>query len=138
MQKITCVECGKRYDYQEDAFCCHCGAFNQPPKSTQIAADGSVVRVDGLSEVGRAGSFAHQEFHEEEKSRRKSGLAKGVQRIPLPEESKQTAAPRRSATVRIPRESEQQLPKNIATVIKWVVIGIVFLNLIFPLMLRNF
>ena len=92
MQKVSCYECGKSYDYQEEAFCPHCGAFNQPPRSSRIAADGSVVRVDGLSEAGHEGSFAHQEFHQEEKARRKSGLTKGVQRIQRPAPTQPTGA----------------------------------------------
>lgn len=81
MRKIKCCECGKQYDYDEDGFCPKCGAFNQPPRSARIGANGELVRVDGLNEQGHAGSFAHREFHEEERERRRIGLDKSVQRI---------------------------------------------------------
>ena len=47
MRKVRCYECGKTYDYDTDDFCPKCGAFNQPPKSTTIDANGAVIRVDG-------------------------------------------------------------------------------------------
>ena len=33
MRNVCCYECGKKYDYDEDGFCPHCGAFNQPSRS---------------------------------------------------------------------------------------------------------
>ena len=48
MRKVRCYECGKTYDYDTDDFCPKCGAFNQPPKSTTIDANGAVIRVDGI------------------------------------------------------------------------------------------
>ena len=33
MRKVTCADCGKRYDYDKDDFCPKCGSFNQPPDS---------------------------------------------------------------------------------------------------------
>lgn len=130
MQKVACYECGKSYDYQEEAFCPHCGAFNQPPRSTRIAADGSVVRVDGLSEAGHEGSFVHQEFHQEEKARRKSGLTKGVQRIPHP------SAARRGAETGMPRRptDAQKAVKSIGGVISWIVFAIIALNILSSLL----
>lgn len=64
MRKVRCYECGKTYDYDTDDFCPKCGAFNQPPKSTTIDANGAVIRVDGINERGHAGSFVHEELHE--------------------------------------------------------------------------
>ena len=55
MRKVRCYECGKTYDYDTDDFCPKCGAFNQPPKSTTIDANGAVIRVDGINERGHAG-----------------------------------------------------------------------------------
>ena len=46
MRKVRCYECGKTYDYDTDDFCPKCGAFNQPPKSTTIDANGAVIRVE--------------------------------------------------------------------------------------------
>ena len=73
MRRIRCYECGKSYDYDEDCFCPKCGAFNQPPRSIAIASDGSVVRRDGLNERNHKGSFAHEEFHEENRERKIGG-----------------------------------------------------------------
>ena len=83
MRMLKCYDCGKRYNYDEDGFCPKCGAFNQPPAITRVGADGSIVRVDGINEQGHTGSFTHKEYHEETKERRKSGLDKGVDRIPM-------------------------------------------------------
>lgn len=72
-----------------------CGAFTQPPKSTAIDADGSVIRVEGINEKNHVGSFVHEELHEENRERRRTGLSKGTRR------TGQTAAlpGRRSRTV---------------------------------------
>ena len=80
VHRVRCYECGKIYDFDQDDFCPRCGAFTQPPKSTVIDADGSVIRVDGLNERGHAGSFVHEELHEENRERRRAGLSKGVRR----------------------------------------------------------
>lgn len=128
MQRVKCYECGKSYDYQEDAFCPNCGAFTQPPRKAYISADGSVVRVDGLNEAGHEGSFAHQEFHDEEKSRRKSGLSHGVQRIPdllIPKQSKEPAQRQGNQG-----KSSQQISKGFISVLTWIAVGLVLLNLI--------
>ena len=68
MRRVRCYECGKMYDFDMDDFCPRCGAFNQPPKSTAIDADGSVIRVDGIIEKNHAGSFVHEELHEENRA----------------------------------------------------------------------
>ena len=80
MRRVRCYECGKMYDFDMDDFCPRCGAFNQPPKSTAIDADGSVIRVDGINEKNHAGSFVHEELHEENRERRRIGLSKSVRR----------------------------------------------------------
>ena len=72
MRKVRCYECGKTYDYDTDDFCPKCGAFNQPPKSTTIDANGAVIRVDGINERGHAGSFVHEELHEENREEREA------------------------------------------------------------------
>ncbi|MCI2058974.1 MAG: hypothetical protein LKJ80_07205 [Oscillibacter sp.] len=79
MRMIHCEDCGKLYDYDDDGFCPHCGAFNQPKRSADGEAE-RVKRVDGLSEEGHEGSFAHLEFHREERERRRTGLDKSVKR----------------------------------------------------------
>lgn len=78
MRKVRCYECGKTYDYDTDDFCPKCGAFNQPPKSTTIDANGAVIRVDGINERGHAGSFVHEELHEENRERKRMGPFQGA------------------------------------------------------------
>ena len=74
MRKVHCYACGKGYDYDDDGFCPKCGAFNLPPRSRQIGADGAVIRVDGLNERNHANSFLHEELHAEDRKRRKLRL----------------------------------------------------------------
>ena len=95
MRKVRCYECGKTYDYDTDDFCPKCGAFNQPPKSTAIDADGSVIRVEGINEKNHAGSFVHEELHEENRERRRTGLSKGTRRIGQTARSARTQEPNR-------------------------------------------
>ena len=80
MRRVRCYECGKMYDFDMDDFCPRCGAFTQPPKSTAIDANGSVIRVEGINEKNHAGSFVHEELHEENRERRRMGLSKSVRR----------------------------------------------------------
>lgn len=96
--KVRCYECGKTYDYDTDDFCPKCGAFNQPPKSTTIDANGAVIRVDGINERGHAGSFVHEELHEENRERKRMGLSKGTRRTAAaaPQPSVQRTASRQS------------------------------------------
>ena len=37
MGTIRCHDCGKRYNYDQDAFCPRCGAFNRPARPVQAA-----------------------------------------------------------------------------------------------------
>lgn len=74
MRKLRCYACGKFYDFDEDAFCSHCGAFNQPAKASLINASGEVERVDGINEAGHAHSFVHEELHAENRLRRRTSL----------------------------------------------------------------
>ena len=74
MRKVHCYACGKGYDYDDDGFCPKCGAFNLPPRTNRIGADGTVIRVDGLNEQGHVNSFLHEELHAEDRKRRKLGL----------------------------------------------------------------
>ena len=80
MRRVKCEECGKVYNFDVDDFCPRCGAFNQPPKASAINADGSVIRLDGINEKNHAGSFVHEELHEENRERRRMGLSKGTRR----------------------------------------------------------
>lgn len=54
MQKVRCSDCGRIYDYDDDAFCPRCGAFNQPSKSVKINERGEVIRTG--SQQGRGTS----------------------------------------------------------------------------------
>ena len=80
MRRVRCYECGKIYDFDTNDFCPRCGAFTQPPKATAIDADGSVIRVEGINEKNHAGSFVHEELHEENRERRRMGLSGSVRR----------------------------------------------------------
>lgn len=120
MRKIRCYECGKSYDFDVDDFCPKCGAFNQPGKSSSIGADGTVVRSEGLNEKNHAGSFVHQEFHAENRVRKAVGLSKGVKR--------QAKTPQQPLPKR--QESWQKKPKNSAQYIIWIVVGIIFINIL--------
>ena len=110
MRKIQCYECGKSYDFDVDDFCPKCGAFNQPGKSAAIAADGAVVRTEGLNEKNHAGSL-------ENRVRKAVGLSKGVVRTvkaaqPLPKR----------------QESWQKQQKRPALYIIWIIIAIIVVN----------
>lgn len=118
MRKVRCYECGKTYDFDVDDFCPKCGAFNQPGKSASIGADGTVVRSEGLNEKNHAGSFVHQEFHAENRARKAVGLSKGVKRgVKAPPLSKR-------------QDSWQKKQKSSAQYIIWIVIAIIFINVL--------
>ena len=94
MQKVRCYECGRSYDYDEDAFCPRCGAFNLPGhEHTVRVGELTEDRRDGLSEKGHSGSFLHREFHGEERERLRLGLDR--EETP-PQPRKKTAAPAKS------------------------------------------
>ena len=119
MRRVQCYECGKRYDFDVDDFCPNCGAFNQPDRASRIDADGNVVRVDGLNEANHRNSFVHSELHEENKERRATGLSKGTKRI-----SQKTAQP-------VLRQRQKQAgSQSIGTIIKWVIVAIIGLNIL--------
>ena len=127
MRMVKCYECSKRYNYDEDGFCSRCGAFNQPPPLARIGADGSIVRVDGLSEQGHTGSFLHKEYHEEERERRRTGLDKSVVRIPKPA-AKAPKTSVRPVGKTLAAGNKRQAEKGIGIV---VAIIIWFLSLVF-------
>lgn len=128
MQRVRCYDCGKAYNYEEDCFCPNCGAFNQPRRSLRIGADGSVVRVDGINEANHAGSFVHQELHEEKRERRRIGLDKSVQRtVSRPAASR--PAPPAGLQSRDRRQSRQQ-GKNPVGIFVWILILIMLFNLL--------
>lgn len=122
MRRIRCYECGKSYDYDEDGFCPKCGAFNQPPRSTEISSDGSVVRRDGLNERNHSGSFAHEEFHEENRERKALGLSKGVRRTVM----KAAARPAAQTSKKKANTSK----KNPLGIVVWIVFAIIALNIL--------
>lgn len=127
MKKIRCYECGKSYDYHEDAFCPNCGSFNQPPRASRIAADGSIVRSDGINEANHQGSFVHQELHDEKRERRKYGLDKSFQRVVRPAARPTTAAG--PAAQRTDSRSERK-QWSLAAVVSWIVFAIIALNIL--------
>ena len=122
MRKVRCYECGKTYDYDIDDFCPKCGAFNQPPKSTTIDANGAVIRVDGINERGHAGSFVHEELHEENRERKRMGLSKGTRRTAA-------AASQPSAQRPVFRQSGKVQPA-VGKLIFWIFAAIIGLNIL--------
>lgn len=56
MRRVKCEDCGKLYDYDYDAFCPRCGAFNQPGK--QKSEFGPTVKL----EEGGRDSFFREKF----------------------------------------------------------------------------
>lgn len=122
MRRVRCYECGKIYNFDVDDFCPRCGAFNQPPKSSAIDASGAVIRVDGINERGHTGSFAHEEFHEENRERKRMGLSKGVRRVP--QRSRSTAV---SGNVGTSRPSRS---KNPVSLIFKIIAAILLFNVV--------
>ena len=126
MKKIRCYECGKSYDYHEDAFCPNCGSFNQPPRASRIAADGSIVRNDGINEANHEGSFVHQELHDEKRERRKYGLDQGARRVARPTD-RRTAA---TGNARGAGGRGEAKKWSLAAVVSWIVFAIIALNIL--------
>ena len=118
MRKVKCYECGKTYDYDEDGFCPNCGAFNQPGHSAAIAADGSVIRVDGLNERNHKGSFVHRELHEENRERKAKGLSKETRRPLIKSTIPQNNTPKRE------RKTKKGNP------IVWIVLALIAFNVL--------
>lgn len=131
MKLVKCHECGRHYDYEEDAFCPRCGAFNQPEREARIGQDGRLIRRDGLNEKGHAGSFVHEEFHEEARERRNSVLHKGVSRGQRGAAHRPSPAGRAAARTGEAAEStdKKQAAKPIRWV-RWVVGAVILLNLL--------
>ena len=121
MRRVQCYECGKRYDFDVDDFCPKCGAFNPPDRSSRIDADGNVVRLDGLNEVNHRESYDHAEHHEENNERRAPGPSKGAKR------SQEKAAAR---PVRTAQKRKQAAPNSMGSIIKWIILAIVGLNIL--------
>jgi len=112
MRKIRCAACGKSYDYDEDAFCPKCGAFNQPPKGRSAI---QAIRRDGLSEAGHGHSFLHEEYHEEERKRRAADLNQKIS------QAKQTIRRQAAQPSRSVRNGKAK-PDGMK-VLKWIVIA---------------
>lgn len=79
-----------------------------------------MVRTEGLNEKNHAGSFAHQEFHAENRVRKAVGLSKGVRRG--------AKAPRQPLSKR--QNNWQQKKKSPAQYIIWIIIAIIFVNVL--------
>ena len=125
MRRVRCYECGKTYNYDVDDFCPRCGAFNQPAKSTAIDASGAVIRVDGINERGHAGSFVHEELHEENRERRRTGLSKSPRRTAT------KAAPQRPAAAQSQSRSQSKKAQpSPGKLFLWIIGAIIGLNIL--------
>ena len=121
MRKVRCHECGKVYNFDAEDFCPRCGAFTQPPKSTAIDADGSVIRVEGINEENHRDSFVHAELHEENRKRRDTKLE-------ADEMSRRRAQTVSRQTVRQSRK-EAGKKKPVALVF-WIIFAVIALNIL--------
>lgn len=123
MRKVRCAACGKTYDYDDDAFCPKCGAFNQPSRGQRAM---QVTRKDGLSETGHERSFLHEEYHAEERQRRASGLN---QKVLQAKETirRQTAQPSRPAKGAKGKADGKKI-------LKWIVIAYFAMSILGSLM----
>lgn len=119
MRKVQCAECGKRYDFDIDDFCPKCGAFNQPVRGSRIAANGQVVRVDGINESNHGGSFVHRELHQEDRVRRRTGL-----------ERPKVQAVRRPLGGAGREAYQKAREKKKVPVILWIILAIIAINIL--------
>lgn len=127
MQRVKCEECGKVYNFDMDDFCPRCGAFNQPPKASAINADGSVIRLDGINEKNHAGSFVHEELHEENRDAGRMGF-QGYAAY----RSRQAAFFRRGTRPTVSRPAKQTNASGSPVgVIFKIIAAIILLNILF-------
>lgn len=143
MRRVKCEDCGKVYDFDTDDFCPRCGAFAFP-KGDRIGADGTVVRVEGISESNHKGSFLHEEYHAENRHRKAAGLDRGVDRgrglhwAPTPSAGKRAGVSTPASSASRPaaqsRNSAAAPEAEIKKVIGWLVgifvLGSFFLQLL--------
>lgn len=142
MRKVKCEDCGKVYDFDTDDFCPRCGAFAFP-KGDRIGADGSVIRVEGISEINHKGSFLHEEYHSENRHRKATGLDRGVDRSRSAHWAPVQAAgkglswapgssgplpPRAKPAARKAAPSEAEIKKAIGWLVGIVILGSFFLQ----------
>ena len=128
MRVVKCYECAKLYNYDEDAFCPRCGAFNQPPRSVQINGHGDVVHRDGINERGHAGSFLHEEYHAENRLRRKNGLDQSVPWEKRRKKPAQWAVQKKSASAT--RKQSKEVKKGNGSSIGAFILFIFIVNLL--------
>ena len=114
MSRITCYECKKKYDYEEDGFCPRCGAFNLRSRGSYTVADnGDIVRVDGINETGHQNSFVHAEYHAEEQERKKLGLERDERPVRV-----KAGAP--TAGVRAKTSGKKRNPLGVVFIVIWL------------------
>ena len=85
-----------------------------------------MIRVDGINERGHAGSFVHEELHEENRERKRMGLSKGTRRTAA-------AASQPSAQRPVFRQSGRQDGKvqpAVGKLIFWIFAAIIGLNIL--------
>lgn len=145
MRRVKCEDCGKVYDFDTDDFCPRCGAFAFP-KGDRIGADGTVIRVEGISESNHKGSFLHEEYHSENRHRKAAGLDRGADRsrglhwAPTPSAAKKglswapgsssplPGAGRPAAQSRNSSAPETEIKKVIGWLVAIVILGSFFLE----------
>lgn len=127
MRTVSCEECGKHYDFDLDDFCPRCGAFNYPG----AAADGMVVRVDGINESNHEGSFLHEELHRENRQRFTKGFRKSAA---ASAQSRKTAGGRSSAEAESEKKQGDRMIAK-ATAVSWgaviaIIVALMFFNIV--------
>lgn len=130
MRRVTCYECEKRYDYDDDGFCPRCGAFNSPPHASRIGADGALVWIDGLNERNHKNSFVHEELHDEDRERRRLKLDREAPRQVV----RLDGAGKRAVV----RTAVPGRKKSVSGLV-WVILGLVIcVNFLLPLIATLF
>lgn len=128
MKKVRCYDCHKTYDYDQDPFCPHCGAFNQPPRARRTAVSLS-DRLNG--EVSKKHSSSHRvqktnstQIDDWMNEVEKRGTEK-LKSIQSQINSNRTGSSKRGANH---KKSDQ--PVSLSTTIRWFLIVFIGLQLL--------
>ena len=131
MRKVTCHDCGKRYNYDVDDFCPKCGAFTQPPRGFRVDASGTVVAV----ETAPISAFARAELKEENTERKNTPLSKGKKAVT------NVGARPMAVTPPLPKHAPVKPTGNLQAaqvkqILKAIVIGVVVMEVLVGFMMR--
>ena len=126
MRKVTCHECKKRYDYDEEGFCPVCGAFNAPSAASRIDAEGNLIRQEELNSKSSWGTLVQLEQPEEEVDQLWGKLQQSFKANDLW---------KRQGKSLMPRLSGRQIPKMRIKHVIWFILGLIlFVNVLLPVL----